>query len=560
MKTKNFAYILGVIIVLFAILFLYRPSIDSGERLYFSYRLGMPEARTEIDWVDGKSPSDRQPLDYGNEAHNLPLAEHRWLITELPSDANGKSLYFVTINEEIQLWVGGKLHYQHDAGGRSAIYGRKWHIVKLPRDAAGQILAVHIYAPNPIDASRVEYMRLGSGAEQLEEVFIDDVPYIATLPLCLLLMLIMTMYSIYQSHWRRLYMWIAFFLAEFSLWTFAVSNVRQLIFDAPSLWWYIVHLMVWLMPISANAIVCELVDEQYRRGVRRIIECFSVIFLLGVITTVLDVLRYELMTVFFLFLLVAEMYVIYAVIRSAMDGNDSCRFLLLPVIAFTVLGVADGIIDHFKYLPQRTYLTPFGMFFFAIFVLNLLWRSMKREKEVATMADRLQNEAVAAERRMYVDALTGCYNRSRFDISMRESMALAEQTQEPLTMLLFDIDFFKRVNDKYGHDVGDIVLRGFAETVRSVLDREQFIRWGGEEFVVLCVGKSLDEATDFANLIRRRVKSAALYDDLTITCSVGVSLWHHDSAEAFFKRADLATYKSKTSGRNRVTNERELEN
>ena len=65
MKTKNFAYILGVIIVLFAILFLYRPSIDSGERLYFSYRLGMPEAGTGIDWVDGKSPSDWQPLDYG---------------------------------------------------------------------------------------------------------------------------------------------------------------------------------------------------------------------------------------------------------------------------------------------------------------------------------------------------------------------------------------------------------------------------------------------------------------------------------------------------------------
>ena len=122
-----------------------------------------------------------------------------------------------------------------------------------------------------------------------------------------------------------------------------------------------------------------------------------------------------------------------------------------------------------------------------------------------------------------------------------------------------DIDHFKHFNDTYGHEMGDIVLRNFAQCIREQLDEKRpLIRWGGEEFVVLCPGDGLSVAVEMANVLRHAVEKAVLCDKQQVTCSIGVSTWHHgleDDGEKFFQRADDALYRAKENGRNCVYQE-----
>ena len=125
--------------------------------------------------------------------------------------------------------------------------------------------------------------------------------------------------------------------------------------------------------------------------------------------------------------------------------------------------------------------------------------------------------------------------------------------------MMFDIDFFKSVNDTYGHDAGDRVLIDFTRIIRRQLDaRHTFIRYGGEEFVVLCRGFSREEAKKLALEIGASVQDAAILAKRRITCSIGISQWHagsSDSARQLLKRSDLALYAAKQNGRNQVAAE-----
>jgi two-component system cell cycle response regulator len=134
-------------------------------------------------------------------------------------------------------------------------------------------------------------------------------------------------------------------------------------------------------------------------------------------------------------------------------------------------------------------------------------------------------------------------------------------TQErPLTVLILDIDHFKRVNDTHGHDIGDVVLKEFARRLkRSVRGMDLACRLGGEEFVVIMPETDLDRACQVAERIRSHAATETFDiggtgEPLRVTASVGVASLERpgDTAEAIFKRADQALYVAKREGRNRV--------
>lgn len=153
-----------------------------------------------------------------------------------------------------------------------------------------------------------------------------------------------------------------------------------------------------------------------------------------------------------------------------------------------------------------------------------------------------------------VDALTGLHNRRVF-------FELAESARERcgdhgvLTAIMMDIDHFKRINDVYGHDVGDEAIAAVAHAA-SAMQGAVIGRLGGEEFAILLEGLSLGDASAIAELLRGRMsalKFATEHGAMTLTCSFGVSERHAgESIDDLLKRADVALYAAKTSGRNRV--------
>jgi diguanylate cyclase (GGDEF)-like protein len=155
------------------------------------------------------------------------------------------------------------------------------------------------------------------------------------------------------------------------------------------------------------------------------------------------------------------------------------------------------------------------------------------------------------------DPLTGLPNRRSFDAEFDRRYRSAERYRKPLSLIMCDLDFFKKVNDTYGHDIGDEVLRGFAQVLRECMrDLDTCARLGGEEFVVLC------EETDAegARLVAERVRTvlakrefAAAGTTFHVTCSLGIATFpaHAADPDALAKAADEAVYAAKKGGRNR---------
>ncbi len=164
----------------------------------------------------------------------------------------------------------------------------------------------------------------------------------------------------------------------------------------------------------------------------------------------------------------------------------------------------------------------------------------KREKELEKLAT--------------TDVLTKAYNRVKFGEIIGREMARVKRYSQSLSIIMFDIDQFKEVNDTYGHVAGDYVLKGVADIARENMRKiDYLVRWGGEEFMIITPETDLERAGALAERIRKVIESFRFDNAGTITVSFGVTQFkNEDAVDSFIKRSDTALYKAKINGKNRV--------
>jgi diguanylate cyclase (GGDEF)-like protein len=171
------------------------------------------------------------------------------------------------------------------------------------------------------------------------------------------------------------------------------------------------------------------------------------------------------------------------------------------------------------------------------------------------------NQLRTIERLSMIDQLTGMFNRRSFDDRLGVEWKQAIRQNQPISILIVDIDKFKKYNDTYGHQQGDVVLQTVSSILLQSLKRptDFAARWGGEEFVVLLPGTDSDGAMEVAEKIRLNVEKEriSIVDGSTtkVTISIGMNTQFPDqgsSSDLFFSNADKALYKAKDLGRNRV--------
>ena len=177
-----------------------------------------------------------------------------------------------------------------------------------------------------------------------------------------------------------------------------------------------------------------------------------------------------------------------------------------------------------------------------------------REAELLKINAVLDARGRMMEEQATTDSLTGVSNRRGLQQALLQGLAEARTGGKPLALVMFDIDHFKRVNDTHGHAVGDRILSQLAWLVQeNVRDSDLFARWGGEEFVVLCRGTALAQASALAEKLRRLIADHAFEGGLRVTSSFGVAaLGDGGSPAALFNAADGALYEAKQKGRNLV--------
>ena len=153
-----------------------------------------------------------------------------------------------------------------------------------------------------------------------------------------------------------------------------------------------------------------------------------------------------------------------------------------------------------------------------------------------------------------IDSLTEIYNRYKIDDEIKVNIARYERYKEPFSVLMFDIDHFKVINDTYGHDVGDRVLKNLSKTVsKNIRVTDKVGRWGGEEFVVILENTTTKEASIVAEKLRKIIETDELEENSKITVSIGVAQYvPPQSREDLIKKVDEALYMAKEKGRNQV--------
>lgn len=152
-----------------------------------------------------------------------------------------------------------------------------------------------------------------------------------------------------------------------------------------------------------------------------------------------------------------------------------------------------------------------------------------------------------------IDPLTGAYNRRSLDDDIEKAVSNYQNRKNAVSLVLFDVDHFKQINDQFGHATGDIFLQRFVDFLKGMIrEEESLYRFGGEEFVVLTNG-GLEDALSLAEQARGLLEQTKLISGHYVTVSVGVAeLGEIESAREWMKRADDALYRAKHSGRNRV--------
>lgn len=174
--------------------------------------------------------------------------------------------------------------------------------------------------------------------------------------------------------------------------------------------------------------------------------------------------------------------------------------------------------------------------------------------------EQLRNEYQQARNESMCDPLTGVKNRRAFDVAIKEQCEAARKNHQPLSLLMVDIDHFKKINDSFGHVIGDGVLKWVANMINETVRGSDILaRYGGEEFAILLPDTVLDGAEHVGGNICRRVSSQRLkHSEMgqsigRVTVSLGLARYRPgESIEEFIGRADEALYMAKNSGRNRL--------
>lgn len=332
-----------------------------------------------------------------------------------------------------------------------------------------------------------------------------------------------------------------------------------------------------LKGVAAVALLMSGIDYLFYSHELAILEfVFAVVSFTILQCTIYQKLRYSFSSRVFIFIMAMPIY--WNLLYNASAIESTILFIFLPIvtiilrplrevlifamlfggsflyISFSSIGAADFTsMELFKLISMQALIS----FIVVIYVqINKNYQDVISSQSEALQDANVKLEALYKEKEIeaYTDALTGLSNRLAMMHRLQYLFAKYKRQREIFSLVLFDIDYFKRVNDTYGHQRGDLVLKETAQVIlQSIREVDTAARYGGEEFVLLLPQTNVVAAVEVAERIRRSMQEMIKLDGQSVTASFGViEIKENLSIEELIKLADEALYEAKAAGRNQV--------
>lgn len=491
------------------------------------------------------------PVQFPAGPSNRGDGRFAWFRIVLPEiELRDPNLFVYSIDTAAEFYLDGRLIYSSgelDEGSRFG--GWPWHLIELDDDFGGKLLAVRVYSDYP-DIGLWGDLLLGSGQDLIRRLYnLDGLRFAVGVISILIASIYSALFILRPSN--RLSLWLA--IIAFLLCIRVISNMyfRQWILDAPLVWEYILLSTSALTPIF---IIRSLRVMARGRGVKvltGLMLTYILIFILDFLLPLSGLIQlHRLYLIHDVFYLVTIGVILVFAIRAIRSDHNELRLLAVNYLVMAIL-VIYSILIHNAVVPWVGKIDYLIVFVFSAglcliitrrFVLmyrrERLYSRRLREKsrqlkvmnsdlegivqtrtrQLEEANNHLQIERDKLERVSITDGLTGLFTRAYVLGRFRGMVSEARRYDMKMSVIMMDIDHFKRINDSYGHQVGDRVLEIIAGIFKDTI-RESDVagRYGGEEFIILLPATDANEAFAVAERIRERTSEI----DFTVNGNFG---------------------------------------
>lgn len=514
-------------------------------------------------WQSIDSPSNPP----GRDGH-----EHLWLRTTVPAGEWSDPVLFITsINLIGQVYLGDELIYQYgefDDQGKGDFAGWPWHMIDLPENSTGQTLTFRFYSYYTSIGlwGQVQVMER---IEVLKQVIHDSAQDLGVSALVLVLAILATIFALIGPE-RRGFGSIALFAYASGLMLLAETPARQLIADAPLAWDTLRAGSYYTLPVALGLLLSYWLEGTAKRWITHLWVIHLIYLVLAIGLVQLGMVSLSLTFPIFDVMLALTLPIMLALALMRFQRlNLEQRLLVVSFTFFAPLLLADMVVAHgfvdWCSVPLSYGTLAFSLANAAIFLWHyrhtqqqLAMANETLEQQVAARTadlDRLVQELEGLSRK---DPLTGLHNRRHFDTAFEHQCQRVKQHASQLSVLMLDVDHFKRINDDFGHDAGDAVLVEIALLLRHHLrDMDVLCRFGGEEFIALLPATSRIAAESRAKALLTSIAHQVFayqgtpLRQITLSCGVATYPDHTQDPKKLLRLADEALYQAKHSGRNR---------
>lgn len=520
------------------------------------------------NWIKSEFPADLPDKQSNIVWLKLDVPEGRW---------RDPYIYVSSIDLTVQVYEKGNLIYQYgaiDSHGSSRFEGWPWHLVPIAQSSLGQSIYFRIFSDYTFIGLSGEAL-IGNESDLLSPVYKRGVVGLLFVTLVALAGLMSMSIGIIKRD-SSVAVATGLLSLDLALMMFAENELSQTLYFDPLMWRYIAAFSYFMIPVFLSWVIWGWFKNNRPKVVLPVL-LVSTAFVLVVLGLTLFtgfsfINAYPAFDIFF----IITVMVLMAGCLNHFKGVGIQGIIVLFSIATLFLSLLVDMLSAHGFIDWVDHAGQWGLVIFAISSLSIYlikdWRQQivlsiltnTLELQVEERTKELQESKQTLEKLAREDFLTGLLNRRAFMERASKEVANAIRHNRPLSLVLFDIDFFKTINDEYGHATGDDVLKKLSDvTIKQCREGDLICRYGGEEFVILLHATPASDAENLVKRLQTVINSLVITadSDIHITASFGLVSLKQEQERAYnadkllsrmLSTADEAMYNVKKSGRNGI--------